>query len=496
MAGIFDYQDPDSVGRMMFAAGLLNAAGPSKMPVSVGQALSQGLLARQQGASEAAQNARRNAFVEAQTRKLLSESEGGGKKPAAVQTALWYANASPEEKAALRSTIRAQPSKMIGGILHVPDFDTGQWRPATPEEEQLRMIYASEATKTSASEGVKAAYDLTPAFDPNTRQDVFTTRYRQLGDMGAIPQIPSRLPNAAALPPQPFSLQGAPRAGTGQPNVPPPGINPNGYPSVDGLRSYIQNPPPGVPVDNVTGVPVPTAGAQVASAGQGMRPPAAGNPARTQATSESDVTGKGLGDLYTKIQASGYGALTTMSKLQRFEALLTGVETGKLTPIGTEIAGYLKEIGIDIDPNLPNKQAADSLSKEMALMLRKPGEQAGGMPGNFSDADRNFLVAIAPGLANTPGGNRLIIQTLRKAAQREMEMSKLAFEYKQKNGTMDGFAQAAKAYADSNPLYTEEIQQAKSMLGGSQSVPVGTRRKTKDGRDVEFDGTGWKLVTP
>jgi hypothetical protein len=57
MAGLFDYQDPESVGRMMFAAGLLNAGGPSKMPISTGQALAQGLMARQQGASEAAQTA-------------------------------------------------------------------------------------------------------------------------------------------------------------------------------------------------------------------------------------------------------------------------------------------------------------------------------------------------------------------------------------------------------------------------------------------------------
>lgn len=75
MAGLFDYQDPESVGRMMFAAGLLNAAGPSKMPVSTGQALAQGLMGRQQGASEAAQNARRNMLMEAQAANLRSEAE-------------------------------------------------------------------------------------------------------------------------------------------------------------------------------------------------------------------------------------------------------------------------------------------------------------------------------------------------------------------------------------------------------------------------------------
>jgi hypothetical protein len=67
MAGLFDYEDPAAVGRMMFAASLLNAGGPSKMPISTGQAIAQGLLARQQGASEAAQNARRNDLITAQS---------------------------------------------------------------------------------------------------------------------------------------------------------------------------------------------------------------------------------------------------------------------------------------------------------------------------------------------------------------------------------------------------------------------------------------------
>lgn len=74
MAGLFDYQDPESVGRMMFAAGLLNASGPSRMPVSAGQAIAQGLLGRQEGASQAAQNARRNLLLEAQARNIDVES--------------------------------------------------------------------------------------------------------------------------------------------------------------------------------------------------------------------------------------------------------------------------------------------------------------------------------------------------------------------------------------------------------------------------------------
>jgi hypothetical protein len=60
---------------MMFAAGLLNAGGPSKMPISTGQALAQGLMAGQQGATEAAQNARRNQFMDAQISDFQAQAE-------------------------------------------------------------------------------------------------------------------------------------------------------------------------------------------------------------------------------------------------------------------------------------------------------------------------------------------------------------------------------------------------------------------------------------
>jgi len=77
MAGLFDfnYQDPSEVGKMAFGAGLLNAAGPSRMPVSTGQALAQAMMARQQAASEAGQNQRRNALVQAQIEEMRARTE-------------------------------------------------------------------------------------------------------------------------------------------------------------------------------------------------------------------------------------------------------------------------------------------------------------------------------------------------------------------------------------------------------------------------------------
>lgn len=481
MAGLFDYQDPESVGRMMFAAGLLNAAGPSKMPVSTGQALAQGLLARQQGATEAAQSARRNLLLEAQARRLDSETAQGGKLPAALQVAQAYMSMSPEQRAIFDHTNKAQIVD-VGGIkyLRTPEGVV----PLVSKMEGAGNAAAIAGAREGAIQDQRARYDVMPGFDSVTNRDVFTTRHNILGGIQQAPQRPA-LSAFNAPPSNPIS--NAPRVGQpmSRPNTDAEGLNPDGYRSVEDLRAAMQG--------------------QVATMPQvvpsGIQPPAAGNAVRGQATKEAENVGASFGKMFEAIQSSGFDAQANLAKLDRFESLLSGIETGKLTPIGTEIAGYMKSLGIDIDPNLPNKQAADSLAKEMALMLRKPGQQSGGMPGNFSDADRNFLVAIAPGLANTPGGNQLIIQTARKTFQREAEMAKMAQEYRDRTGSMNGFVQFAKQYAEANPLFAEESAKARSLTtqtptSTSPAFKVGTRSKTKDGRDVEFDGKGWKLVKP
>lgn len=42
MAGLLDFEDPNTAGAMQLGLGLLNAGGPSRMPVSLGQGIAQG----------------------------------------------------------------------------------------------------------------------------------------------------------------------------------------------------------------------------------------------------------------------------------------------------------------------------------------------------------------------------------------------------------------------------------------------------------------------
>ena len=50
--------------------------------------------------------------------------------------------------------------------------------------------------------------------------------------------------------------------------------------------------------------------------------------------------------------------MSKVAKLDRIGELLNGVDTGKLTPVGTDIAAYADSVGLKVDKNLPNKQMA------------------------------------------------------------------------------------------------------------------------------------------
>lgn len=188
---------------------------------------------------------------------------------------------------------------------------------------------------------------------------------------------------------------------------------------------------------------------------------AAGKPSMsTQVTmkqegEEAKTVGKFFGENYADIQKAGFNAPSKIARADRLNQLLENVDTGKLTPAGTELAAYAESAGFKIDKNLGNKQAAQALANEMALELRNPAGGAG-MPGALSDSDRNFLTSMTPGLSTSPEGRKQITETMQKMAKRDQEVAKLARDYRTKNGSIDeGFYNQMRAYSDSHPLFSK-----------------------------------------
>lgn len=85
MAGLFDfsqYDNPEAAGQLAFSAGLLDAAGPQRLPVSTGQALAQALMLGRNTATVAAMNQRRNALVDIQLMQTLQALQQAQQKNA------------------------------------------------------------------------------------------------------------------------------------------------------------------------------------------------------------------------------------------------------------------------------------------------------------------------------------------------------------------------------------------------------------------------------
>lgn len=184
-----------------------------------------------------------------------------------------------------------------------------------------------------------------------------------------------------------------------------------------------------------------------------------------QEREEAKTVGGGFGKQFNEIQAGAMDAAGKISRLDRLDQLLEGVTTGKLTPAMTQVSALADSLGIKLDPKLGAKQAVQALSNEVALQLRNPSGGAG-MPGALSDKDREFLVSMTPGLANTAEGNKLIIESARKLAKREQDVARLARDYRQRKGQMDeGFYQELAQFSVANPLF------------GGGAIPGGQERR-------------------
>lgn len=175
--------------------------------------------------------------------------------------------------------------------------------------------------------------------------------------------------------------------------------------------------------------------------------------AKTEATTRAEIRVKDLEDMRKNIAAAGFSAPQRIAKYQQLGALLSDVDGGKLTATGTNLASAMNSLGLKIDKNLPNKEAAAALGNEMALQLRSPASGAG-MPGAMSDKDREFLVGMIPNASQTLEGRKMLIQAQVALAQREQQIATFMRNYEKKYGKLDnGFFEQMQAWSEANPLF-------------------------------------------
>lgn len=129
-------------------------------------------------------------------------------------------------------------------------------------------------------------------------------------------------------------------------------------------------------------------------------------------------------DTIAGVQAAGSAAVRSLSKLQQLEQYLAnspgGIEAG-LKQIGGEL-------GIDTE-GLDQIQAAQAIINSLVPEQRQPGS------GPMSDADLVLFKQSLPRIMNQPGGNALILNTLKAIA--EYDAAGLAIVQQLRNGDID-----------------------------------------------------------
>lgn len=384
--------DPQRQGLLAAAFQGLQASGPSRMPVSLGQTMGQagqaGMEAQRQGQQDQLRLSQFGMQQQMQQMQYAQHMEALKQKQTQEKAINDFAMTLPPEKQTL---FRANPSAYI-------------------QEMNKRHTVAPGASLVG-----------------NNGESVFSAPERQTLQELSVPGQPGVTQKVWL---RPGETQGATVGGMKQPEI----LNPQ----------------------------VQAARVAIAKAG---KPDINTQVTLKQEGEEAKTVGKFFGDSYADIQKAGMGANGKIARVDRLNQLLQGVDTGKLTPAGTEIAKYAQSVGLKIDPNVGNKEAAQALSNEMALELRNPAGGAG-MPGAMSDKDREFLVSMTPGLSTSPEGRKQITETMKKLAQRDQQVATMAREYRQKNGSMDeGFYKKLQDFSNANPLFGSPAPAGFKVLG-------------------------------
>jgi hypothetical protein len=177
---------------------------------------------------------------------------------------------------------------------------------------------------------------------------------------------------------------------------------------------------------------------------------------------------KGIGEQASKVRTQiGTDADLGRTQLQQVEQLgdaLTGVDYqgfGANSYINLKRAA--KVIGLDLGKDdIGSAQVAKAVQSQLALSLRKD------LPGNLSNADREFLTAIPPNINNSKEANAALLEIMRAKAQRSVD---LEASYNQANiKTLADFQRwesQVKPAIVNKPLFSDALKaQLLSDLGG------------------------------
>lgn len=212
------------------------------------------------------------------------------------------------------------------------------------------------------------------------------------------------------------------------------------------------------------------------------------------------------------IASAGNTARATMDQLATVQALRqalqqTGNDVSALAPIKQKIGAYAQALSLDPNalPGFANGDAAGlyqalgAVTNRLALSNIGTGKEGAIPANNFSEADRNFVVAMSPQLNDTPEGFQAKVLIQQKVAQRNLDKEAMwnSGDYQQLDeGAYRKFKADWAKYVADHPLFTKQERDNFSQLvrTGSATPQVAAPPKAQAAPAVvpSLSGPGWQ----
>ena len=160
------------------------------------------------------------------------------------------------------------------------------------------------------------------------------------------------------------------------------------------------------------------------------------------------------------IEDQADAAYNDLSLISQFESALQNIRTGRGEEAIQSLKGLLETVGgegtlesLDLDDNLAESDLIQTLNMELAARYMSATK------GAISDREFAAFRSAAPGLANTPEGNALLIDAIRRAANRDIAIDELAQDYVQEYGSLysgPGWRKQLNQWKADNPPFTDD----------------------------------------
>lgn len=176
---------------------------------------------------------------------------------------------------------------------------------------------------------------------------------------------------------------------------------------------------------------------------------------------------------YEAMQNTATTAQGNLDMANDFERAAEGLSQGALGQAEQTLRRWGAALGIGDSEKSSKGDLANAISNRLAMQLRAPGGESGGMPGAMSDADREFLSKSVPSLLLGADANRAMVATSRAIANRQIALAQLATDYAiEHDGQLDvGFDKVAREYVRDHPLRAE-VEAAMKSAPAATSEPA------------------------